>query len=191
MKAAIAAMVMMPFLMVGAATAQTQSNQLLIRQALSALPAELRDHATVITYTAKGDDINLRWGNNVIYCMPPQAGANEFSASCFGSVVKTIRDFEAKERVEGKQQSAIEADVAAAQASRKLPVPGDGETVYVRRGPSETDAQEFWQILMPGADASNIGLPTAAGGGHPWMEGSRTSQARIVIPVKGSMDQAA
>lgn len=170
----------------GAAVAQSN----LIKQALSPLPAELRAHATVITYSPKGLPETLRWGQNNIYCVAPQAGAKEFSAACFGPVIKAERDFEAREKAEGKDAKTIAADVAAARAHRKLSSPNMGTAIYVRRGKTEADARNLWVVLMPNAKAEDLGLPTKRGNGTPWMMRSGTPQAHIMIPQAGDMDKA-
>ena len=173
-----------------AGTAVAQSNENLIKQALSPLPAELRGQATVITYSAKGLPQTLRWGQNNIYCVAPEAGAKEFAASCFGPVIKAQRDFQAREKAAGKDAKTIAADVAAARKARKLPSPNMGTTIYIRRGKTEADASNLWVVLMPNAKAENLGLPTERGNGTPWMMRSGTPQAHIMIPQVADMDKA-
>jgi hypothetical protein len=177
-------------LALAAGAAMAQSNDALVKQALSPLPAELRGQATVVTYDAKGNPQILRWGQNEIYCMPPQAGAENFSASCFGPVIKAQRDFEAREKAAGKDAKTISADVEAARKARKLPTPNLGTAIYIRSGKTEADAKNLWVVLMPNAKAEDLGLPTEKGNGTPWMMRSGTPQAHIMIPQAGDMDKA-
>ena len=105
--------------------------------------APLRDKASVITYTAQGDPMNLRCGEYDIYCVANQAPPPAFRAACFPRVPKPQEDMEAKERVEGKSAMAIRTDVDAPIASRKLPTPFMGATIYVRSGKDQADAHEI------------------------------------------------
>jgi hypothetical protein len=127
----------------------------------------------VITYDAKGNPQFLRWGQNQIYCVPPQAGAENFSASCFGPVIKAQRDFEAKEKAAGKDAKTIAADVEAARKARKLPTPNLGTAIYIRSGKTEADAHNLWVVLMPNAKAEDLGLPTVKIADGLWTRRSR------------------
>lgn len=168
--------------------AATSTKQPEIDQALSALPSPLRAKATVITYDAKGDPMNLRWGENDIYCVANQATPPAFRVACFPRVLKPQEDMEAKERAEGKSAMAIRADVDAAIASSKLPTPFTGATIYVRSGKNQADVHEMWVVTMHGVDATRTGLPTEKGNGTPWMMRSGTPEAHLMVPVKGSME---
>jgi hypothetical protein len=61
-------------LLVAPAEAATPGNQQEINQALSALPSALRAKASVITYNAKGDPLNLRWGILISTVCPIRPG---------------------------------------------------------------------------------------------------------------------
>ena len=170
------------------AEAAISTNQQEIDQALSALPSPLRTKVTVITYDAKGDPMNLRWGENDIYCVANQATPPALRVDCFPRVLKPQEDMEAKERAEGKSAMAIRADVDAAIANSKLPTPFMGATIYIRSGRNQADAHEMWVVTLHGADASRTGLPTEKGNGTPGMMRSGTPEAHLMVPVKGSME---
>ncbi len=116
----IAAAAMLSASFAGAALAQGMaSKDDQIKTATSALPAALRDGATVISYDSKGLPQVLRQGNNNIFCSN-NSTADGFNVSCRGNALRAASDFAAKEKAEGKDAKAIGADTDAAYTAGKL-----------------------------------------------------------------------
>src|ERR1700739_763517 len=123
----------------GAALAQGMSKEDQIKTATSALPAALRDGATVISYDSKGLPQVLRQGANHIVCAN-LSPADSFSVSCRGDALRAASDFAAKEKAEGKDAKAIGADTDAAYASGKLTRAPAGTTIYGKSGKTAAEA---------------------------------------------------
>jgi hypothetical protein len=183
---AVAAMLSASF--AGAALAQGMSKEAQIKTATSALPAALRDGATVISYDAKGLPQVLRQGDNHIFCANLST-ADSFSVSCRGDSLRAASDFSAKEKAEGKDAKAIAADTDAAYAAGKLTRAPAGSTIYGRSGKTEDTARSMWVVLMPNVKGEDLGLPTKRmNASSPWMMRSGTPGAHIMMPQTASMD---
>ena len=183
---AVAAMLSASF--AGAALAQGMSKEAQIKTATSALPAALRDGATVISYDAKGLPQVLRQGDNHIFCANLST-ADSFSVSCRGDSLRAASDFTAKEKAAGKDAKAIAADTDAAYASGQLTRAPAGSTIYGKSGKTEAEAREMWVVLMPNVKGEDLGLPTKRmNASSPWMMRSGTAGAHIMMPQTASMD---
>jgi hypothetical protein len=171
------------------AMAQGMSKDEQIKTATSALPAAMRDGATVISYDSKGLPETLRQGNNNIFCANLST-ADSFSVSCRGMALRAASDFAAKEKAEGKDAKAISADTDAAYASGKLTRAPVGTMIYGRSGKTEADAHSMWVVLMPNVKGEDLGLPTMrVNASSPWMMRSGTAGAHIMMPQTASMDE--
>ena len=165
------------------AMAQTMSKDQQIAEAVMAAPEALRAGATVVNYDAKGDPVVLRQGTNNIVCTPNQPGGTSFSVNCYGSALRAQRDFQAKEKADGKDAKTQGADLQAAMASGKLQAPPMGTAMYSLSGKTKESARGMWVVLVPGLTAEQTGLPTQpTANGTPWLMRAGTPGAHIHIP---------
>jgi len=185
----IAAAAMLSASFAGAAMAQgMMSKDAQIKTATSALPAALRDGATVISYDSKGLPQVVRQGNNHIFCANLST-ADSFSVSCRGEALRAASDFTAMEKAQGKDAKTIGADTDAAYASGKLTRAPVGTMIYGKSGKSEAEAREMWVVLMPNVNGESLGLPTKrVNASSPWMMHSGEAGAHIMMPQTASMD---
>jgi hypothetical protein len=172
------------------ATAQgMKSKDEQIKAATSALPAAMRDGATVISYDSKGLPQVLRQGSNNIFCAD-LSSAEGFNASCRGQALRAASDFAAMEKAAGKDAKTIGADTDAAYASGKLTRAPAGSMIYGRSGKTEAEARSMWVVLMPNVKGEDLGLPTMrVNASSPWMMRSGTPGAHIMMPQTASMDE--
>ncbi len=171
------------------AQAQSMSKDEQIKTATSALPAAMRDGATVIAYDSKGLPEVLRQGDNNIFCVNLST-PERFSVTCRGDVLRAASDFNAKEKAEGKDQKAIQADTEAAYNSGELKRAPVGTMIYGRSGKTEAEATSMWVVLMPNVKGEDLGLPTKRmNASSPWMMRSGTPGAHIMMPQSASMDE--
>src|ERR1700744_3299945 len=126
----------------GAALEHGMSKEAQIKTATSALPAALRDGATVISYDSKGLPQVLKQGDNHIFCTNLST-ADSFNVSCRGDALRAASDFAAKEKAEGKDPKAIAADQDAAYASGKLMRAPAGTTIYGKSGKTAAEARSM------------------------------------------------
>ena len=160
-----------------------------IKIATSALPAAMRDGATVISYDSKGLPQVLRQGTNHIFCANLST-ADSFSVSCRGDALRAASDFAAREKADGKDAKTIGADTDAAYESGKLTRAPAGTTIYGRSGKTEAEARSMWVVLMPNVKGEDLGLPTKRmNASSPWMMRSGTPGAHIMMPQTASMDE--
>jgi hypothetical protein len=185
----IAAAAMLSASFAGAALAQgMMSKDDQIKTAVSALPAALRDGASVISYDSKGMPQVLRQGNNNIFCVN-SSSADGFNVSCRGDSLRAASDFQAREKAEGKDAKAIAADTDAAYTSGKLTRAPAGSMIYTRSGKTADATREMWVVLMPNIKGEDLGLPTKRmNASSPWMMRSGTPGAHIMMPQTASMD---
>ncbi|HKD46237.1 MAG TPA: hypothetical protein VKB67_00960 [Rhizomicrobium sp.] len=185
----IAAAAMLSASFAGAALAQgMMSKDAQIKTAVSALPAALRDGATVISYDSKGMPQVLRQGNNNIFCVNSST-ADGFNVSCRAEALRAASDFQAKEKADGKDQKTIGTDTDAAYESGKLTRAPVGTMIYTRGGKTEAEARSMWVVLMPNVKGEDLGLPTKRmNASSPWMMRSGTPGAHIMMPQTASMD---
>jgi hypothetical protein len=184
----IAAAAMLSASFAGVAMAQGMSKEAQIKTATSALPAALRDGATVISYDSKGLPQVIKQGDNHIFCVN-LSDDKGFNVSCRGDSLRAASDFTAKEKAAGKDAKAIAADTDAAYASGQLTRAPAGSMIYGKSGKSEAEAREMWVVLMPNVKGEDLGLPTKRmNASSPWMMRSGTPGAHIMMPQTASMD---
>jgi hypothetical protein len=184
----IAAAAMLSASFAGAALAQGMSKEDQIKTATSALPAALRDGATVISYDSKGLPQVLKQGDNHIFCVN-LSDDKGFNVSCRGDALRAASDFTAKEKAEGKDAKAIQADMEAAYNSGKLTRAPVGTMIYGKSGKTAAEARSMWVVLMPNVKGEDLGLPTKRmNASSPWMMRSGTPGAHIMMPQTASMD---
>jgi hypothetical protein len=185
----IAAAAMLSASFAGAALAQGMaSKDEQIKTATSALPAALRDGATVISYDSKGLPQVLRQGSNHIFCVDGST-PDRFAVSCRGDSLRAASDFSAKEKAAGKDAKAIAADTDAAYTSGQLTRAPAGSTIYNLGGKTQAEAKPLWVVLMPNVKGEDLGLPTARmNASSPWMMNSGKPGAHIMMPQTASMD---
>lgn len=168
--------------------AMAQSDDAYIKAATSALPAALRDGATVVRYDAKGMPQVVRQGTNRIFCID-NSNAEGFNANCRGDAMRAAADFQALERAQGKDAKALAADMDAAYASGKLKRPPVGTMTYQRSGKTEAEARSMWRMMVPGQTGEDLAMPTKrVNSSSPWMMYSGQAGAHIMMPQSASMD---
>ena len=185
----IAATAMLTASFAGMAMAQgMMSKEEQIKTATSALPAALRDGATVISYDSKGLPQVLRQGDNHIFCVNGST-ADSFNVSCRGDALRAASDFGAREKADGKDAKTIGADTNAAYDAGKLTRAPVGTTIYTRAGKTQAEARSMWVVLMPNVKGEDLGLPTKRmNASSPWMMNSGKPGAHIMMPQTASMD---
>ena len=110
-------------------------------------------------------------------------GGTSYSVNCYGNALRAQRDFQAKEKAEGKDAKAQAADMQAAMASGKLQAPPTGTAMYSLSGKTKESARGMWVVLVPGMTAESTGLPTQpTANGTPWLMRAGTPGAHIHIP---------
>lgn len=170
------------------ANAQSQAD--IIAKALSPLPMDLRDDATVYTYDeASGDRITLKAGTNHVECRPTDA---EGFTRCNPVSLRSRNDLSAKLRAQGLEGDAFNAAMQQAEDDGRIPPRVFGALSY-RRFDTPDRIQYLFVVSLPGATAEDLGMPLGpqrnnalAGKGTPWMMRPGTPGAHLMIPINGT-----
>ncbi len=169
------------------ATAQAQSADAQIAEAVQILPSDLRAGATVVTYDkTTGARKVLRQGTNFVECQPRM---DDGFTRCYNKALGPRRDLEAKLKAEKKSDKEVTEAIAAAVKAGTLPQPAKGMMSY--RGYDKRDRiQQLWVISLPGATPKAVGVSDVSqrdaaleGRGLPWMMLPGTPGAHIMIPI--------
>jgi hypothetical protein len=170
---------------------QIPTPEVQIKTALLACPEESKDKAMIYGYSATGEFIVLRKGDNEMVCLaddPKQPGLN---VSCYH---KSLDAFMARGRElkkEGKSYQQI-FDIREQEAkSGKLVMPKNPATLIIFTADKENynavtgDVKDGYQrsvIYIPYATAESTGLPSKPiGPGMPWIMDAGTHRAHIMI----------
>ena len=160
-----------------------------IAQAVTPLPDDLKDGAGVYDYDEEGNRVTLREASNHVECKPRD---DRGFTLCFPVSTAKFRDHRNKLVYEGLEGDELEAAVDAAIASGVVEPMPMGSILY--RLYEENDRiQLLWVVLLPGATAEDLAMPTEsqrdpslAGMGRPWMMREGTPGAHLMIPINGT-----
>jgi hypothetical protein len=171
-----------------AAAAEIPTPEAQIAGAVLAAPAELRDGAAVLGFDPTGKRVKLREGKNELICLAADPAKPTFEVDCYH---KDLEPFMARGR------ELTEQKVAGAERNKirfkevedgKIKMPREPRTLYVLTGKSfdaatgKIENQYLrWVIYVPFATPQSTGLSTKGSDGAPWLMGSGTAGAHIMI----------
>lgn len=173
------------------ACSQIPSNDVQIKTALLAAPADKRANAMVYGYNQKGDLVVLRKGTNEIVCLGDDPKKPGLNVSCYH---KDLEPFMARGRelsAQGKTFKEI-FDIREAEAkSGKLKMPKQASNLQVYSASAENYNAETGEVkkgnfryvvYIPWATAASTGLPIKPEApGMPWIMDPGTHRAHIMI----------
>ena len=173
------------------ACSQIPSNDVQIKTALLAAPADKRANAMVYGYNQKGDLVVLRKGTNEMVCLGDDPKKPGLNVSCYH---KDLEPFMARGRelsAQGKTFKEI-FDIREAEAkSGKLKMPKQASNLQVYSASAENYNAETGEVkkgnfryvvYIPWATAASTGLPIKPEApGMPWIMDPGTHRAHIMI----------
>ena|ERR1700722_13802326 len=172
------------------------------------LPKEMRDSATVIDVVGGGKIDMLRKGTSDMVCtyhppaVPPNSKTGEkvLGLSCYHEAVSklTIRANAVRRELTaaGKpaDNKAVDAQVDAEIKSGKFKLAPAPTIGFRMSGPVDafnpaagtvSPAVQTWQmVIIPYATGASLSLPEERSGGMPWVMGSGTFMAHIMVEAK-------
>jgi hypothetical protein len=175
---------------------QVPSQEIQIKTALLAAPAEDRDGATIYGYSEKGEFMVIRKGSNEMVCLTDDPAAPGFSTSCYHKDLDPFMDRGRQLKKEGKTFQQISDARESEVKSGKLQMPKQPTTLFVYTTADEKYNRETGEIkdgylryviYIPYATAETTGLPLKPDApGMPWLMDPGTHKAHIMInpPVK-------
>jgi hypothetical protein len=159
-----------------------------IAAAVMAAPTELRDGAAVLGFDAQGARVQIREGKNELICLAPDPAKTNFEVDCYH---KDLEPFMARGRelVQQKVTGAKRNEIRFKEVEEgKLKMPKEPRTLYVLTGSSFDAASGKvegaylrWVIYVPYATPQSTGLSTKSSDSAPWLMGSGTAGAHIMI----------
>ena len=184
------AMIVALFVTLTAAHAHAQSAaSVQINSAVSPLPAEFRETATVLGYEpGKSGLQTLRAGTGAYVCLADDPSDGErVHVACYH---KGLEPFMARGRELRAQKVANVDSVRFAEIeAKKLVMPRSPSALYSLTGKPEhvtadgaiTGARELYVVYIPFATAESTGLPTKAEQNKPWIMFPGTAKAHIMF----------
>jgi hypothetical protein len=170
------------------AAADVPSAEVQIAAAVLAAPAEFRESAAVLGYSAQGKLVTLREGKNELICLANDPNGTRFSVACYH---RDLEPYMARgrellaQKVTGQKRNDIRWKEVA---EGKLSMPREPRTLYVLTGTGfdttsgkVTDPYLRWVIYTPFATPESTGLSTKASDNAPWLMSPGTAGAHIMI----------
>ena len=154
-----------------------------VDKALLALPANLRDQATVIKWKSDWTYDTLRKGTNRLVCFDKSGlpGQLPYSLECtsLGNLDRAVQNMKFESEADRtKRQAAL--DAAEKDGSRAKPE--FGSVWYHLMGKDQSTARTHMTIAVPGATTQSMGLPDNPKTGGVWIMNAGTSTAHLMVP---------
>jgi len=172
------------------AAPQIPAQEAQIAAAVLAAPEAQRAGATVLGYTADGDLVTLRQGENELVCLGDDPADDRFSVACYHESLEPYmargRQLTAEGTTDGGERNRIRWQEAEAGT---LAMPTAPATLYVLTGSGldpatgeVADSYLRYVVYVPGATLESTGLPAGpTGPGGPWLMYPGTPGAHIMI----------
>ena len=150
-------------------------------KAVLALPAQLRDAATVIKWKPDFtyDTLKKGTGPQVCYDLSGYPKHPPFTVECTvaGNLDRVAQNLKL-EAMGDKTKDAL--DAAEKDGSRVKPV--YGSVWYHFMGADQEHARMHMTVAVPGATTASTGLPDKAGQGSVWIMNAGTTTAHLMTP---------
>ena len=159
-----------------------------IAATLLAAPEDRRAEAAVLGYDRQGKLVTLREGTNDLICLADDPKKEKFSAACYH---KDLEPFMARGReliaqgITGQKRNDIrwkevgDGTLAMSRAPRALYVLSGA--AYDAAAGKVTERYLRWVLYLPYATPETTGLSDKRTPGGPWLMGSGTAGAHIMI----------
>jgi len=163
-----------------------------VAAAVLALPAELRDRATVMGYKEAGKLVVLREGKNGMHCLALYVTRPDFHVACYH---KSLEPFMARGRslraagVKGEQVDSVRFREIK---SGKLKMPRQGSLYTLTTKKENYDAATntvhsaglLTVLYIPGATTESIGITSQPRAEGPWIMFPGTPKAHVMMSGK-------
>lgn len=173
--------------------AQTNSlpEEIQIKTAVQAAPAEDRDGAMVYGYDDTGEIVLLRKGTNNKVCIADDPNFDGIQVACYSIKLEPFMARGRELKAEGKSEIEKREIRKKEVESGKLKMPDSPSTLYVLSGSEEdynketgelTNGKFRYAVYMPYATIESTGLPAKPEApGMPWLMDPGTHRAHIMI----------
>ena len=155
-----------------------------IATALSALPANLREAATVIKWNADNTYDTLKKGTNRLVCYDRSGAPGQqqpFAVQCT-SIANLDRVAQNRKFEAAGDKAKTQAMLDAAEKDGTRVKPEFGSVWLTMSGPDQAHAHVHTTIAVPGATSQSLGLPDNPRQGGVWIMNAGTSTAHLMTP---------
>lgn len=163
-----------------------------IAAAVLALPAEMRDGATVMGYQEAGKLVVLREGTNGMHCLALYVTRPDFHVACYH---KSLEPFMARGRAlraEGVKGEKVDSVRFKEIKRGKLKMPKQGSLYTLTTKKENYDAATnkvstaglLTVLYVPGATTESIGITSTPRAEGPWLMFPGTPKAHVMMSGK-------
>ena len=173
------------------AAPQEKSDDLVIAEALSALPEPLRDGAAVMAYRG-GELVMVLRGSNAMICLGDDPSREGWHVACYQKDLEPFMARGRELRAQGvTERPEIDKARLAEIESGKLEFPDGPATLYslfaeedaFNATTGEADgAQGLYVIYVPYATEQSLGVSVVSSRERPWLMSPGKPWAHIMIP---------
>ena len=157
--------------------------------AVTPIPREFRDSATVMGYGQDGKLRELRAGTGAMVCLAPDPARERIQAACYHRSLEPFMARGRQLRAEGVKGDQIDSVRFAEVRSGRLGFPDQPAVLYSITGDAGSyDAatgtikgRPLYVVYVKNATGASTGLPTQPGGGTPWIMHPGTIKAHIMF----------
>ncbi len=158
-----------------------------IAEAITPLPAELRDGATVLGY--RGNRVvSLREGTNDMVCLADDPREEEFHVACYHASLEPFMARGRALRAEGKSTGEVREIRGQEIEAGSLAMPDHPAALYSLTGGTFNaesgevdDASGLYVVYVPYATEETLGIPATPARDRPWLMFPGTPWAHIMI----------
>ncbi len=160
-----------------------------IAAAVLALPAEMRDGATVMGYREAGKLVVLREGKNGMHCLALYVTRPDFHVACYHMSLEPFMARGRSLRAEGVKGDQVDS-VRFREIKRgrlKMPVQGSLYTITTKRENYDAatntvkDYRPLAVVYIPGATTASLGITAQPTDKGPWLMFPGTPKAHIMM----------
>ncbi|HKN66704.1 MAG TPA: hypothetical protein VJW73_10525 [Gemmatimonadaceae bacterium] len=159
-----------------------------IAAAVTPLPPEMREGATVLGYTALGKPlVTLREGKNDMICLAPDPSASSFHSACYHKAMEPFMARGRQLRAQGITGGRVDTVRFAEVKSGKLAVPKQPSMLYQIFGGTfdsvtakATGGQSLFVTYIPFATPATTGISATPSDRTPWIMFPGTPKAHIM-----------
>ncbi len=171
------------------AQAVSRAEQQLVAAVLP-LPADLREGAGVMGYSAAGRFQVLRESKNGMMCLADEPSDDRFHVACYHVSLEPFMARGRALRAEGVKGDRVDTVRFAEIERGELEMPSQPAALYSLTGPAgdfdaasgtTKESRRLFVIYVPGATVQSTGLSTRPAVGTPWLMFPGTPKAHIMF----------
>ena len=163
-----------------------------IAAAVTPLPAEFRETAKVLGYTAGSKQLNeLRAGGGAFTCLADDPSDDRFHVACYHNSLEPFMARGRELRATGVKGQGVDSVRFAEIKSGKLAMPNNPAALYSmtlklnevngETGAFTVPSKPLYVVYIPFATSETTGIPKTPAAGMPWIMFPGTPKAHIMF----------